>query len=654
MRTEGRALGRPLTICLLVGAVALLVAACGGSSSTSSPSSKGSSSSSGGASSTLAARSGPGYTSPTAPSGAKLMGGTVSFTEQPQAPPNYIFPMTSAQVCSTTNLNQFSYMLYRPLYWYGNNYSPTVDYSYSVGNKPAFSDNDKTVTVPMKHWMWANGTPVTSRDVEFYIHVYAADPAANYCGFVPGFMPQNIVSMATPNEHTLVLHLNKSYDPEWFIYNELSQLFPLPLAWDRTSLSQPAPTNPNAKLPDDTKAGAEAVYRFLDTQSKAVGSWASSPIWKIVDGAFQLQSFTSSGQVTLVPNPKFSGSPKPTISRFVELPFTSDTAQFNEIRSGGPSAVTIGNLPAQDAPQVPSVVKEGYTDNKASSYSANYFPLNLHNPTMGPVFSQLYFRQAFQHLIDQDGWTRAFLDNTAVPTYSPIPASPASPLTAFTASTNPYPFSTSAAATLLKDNGWKVVPGGTTTCQKPGTGAGECGAGIAKGHAISFNLDYMAGVAAIQGEMDDLQAEAKKVGISINLTNHPFSDVIGKAIACSPSASDCGWTAQNWGAGWIYGPDYLPTGEELYAQGAAANYGSYTTPQAQALIDKTVYGPLSGEKAALTAYASYIEKQVPDVFGPTSIGTYAGDGGTMVSSKLGGYAANAMGLLNPEDWYLTK
>jgi len=42
------------------------------------------------------------------------------------------------------------------------------------------------------------------------------------------------------------------------------------------------------------------------------------------------------------------------------------------------------------------------------------------------------------------------------------------------------------------------------------------------------------------------------------------------------------------------------------------------------------------------------------LFGPTSIGTYQGDAGTLVNSKLGGYAANALGLMNPEDWYFTK
>ncbi|MBV9836984.1 MAG: hypothetical protein JO156_02610, partial [Solirubrobacterales bacterium] len=389
--------------------VALLAAACGSSSSSNSSGVQGQNSTT-----VAAATAGEGLTSPTAPSGARQSGGTVYFTEGPSAPPNYIFPMTYAQVCGTNNITQLNAMLYRPLYWYGNNYRPTVDYDYSVGEAPAFSHNDQTVTIKLRPWKWSDGEAVTSRQVAFWINLYKADPAKNFCGYVPGYFPDNVTSVQTPDPGTVVLRLNHSYNPTWFLYNELSQIYPIPLAWDRTSLSQPAPKSDNGHLPDSTKAGAEAVYKFLDTQSKAVGSWASSPLWGVVDGPFRLQSFTSTGQATLVPNPDYSGSPKPTISRFVELPFTSDAAIFNEVRSAGPQGVTIANLPSVYAPQISAVVAQGYNHNAASSYSINYFPLNFNNPTVGPIFRQLYFRQAFAHLIDQPGWIDAFLHHTAV------------------------------------------------------------------------------------------------------------------------------------------------------------------------------------------------------------------------------------------------
>ncbi len=641
---------------LAIAIVAASVSACG---SSSSPSRKQATSSG----SVAVPASGPGYTQPTAPTGARVSGGTVYFTEGADATPNYIFPMYSPQVCSVTNSDQLMDMMYRPLYWYGNDYRPTIDYDDSIGEPPKFSNADKTVTIHLRPWKWSNGETVTSRDLVLWMNVMKASPATEWCGYVPGYFPDNVVSYSAPNPSTFVLTFNKAYDQEWLLYSELSQLTPLPLAWDRTSLKQPAPTSDTGHLPDSTKAGAASVYAFLNAQAKDLSKWATSALWQVVDGPFHLQSFTSTGEVTLVPNRAYSGAPKPAISRLVELPFTSEAALENQLRAAGTKAITIGNLPSQYAPQASALVGQGYTDNRAASYSFNYFPLNFNsNAPTSPghepvrfVFRQLYFRQALQHLVDQNGWIDAFLNKTASPTYGPVPPAPPSPLVSVAAlSENPYPFSVAAAASLLRAHGWKVVPGGTTTCAKPGTAAGECGAGIAAGEGIAFTIDYLSGVVSVQSEMNDLAASAKRVGIDITLTTHPFASVISTAVACHPAQATCKWTAQNWGAGWIYGPSYLPTGEQLYAPGAVANYGSYNDPSTTKLITATLTGPVAQESQALTRYARNVEEHLPVVFGPTSVGTYGGYAGTLIDRKLGGYAANALGFMNPEDWYFTK
>jgi peptide/nickel transport system substrate-binding protein len=640
-----------------VGAVlvALIAAACGSSSSHSS----------GGAPAPVSgATSGPGLTQATTGSGSKVSGGTVYFTESSDATPNYIFPMYTFAVCSTTNANQLMNMLYYPLYTYGENYRPTVDYSHSIGQQPVASNGNKTYTIKLNPYKWSNGEAVTSRDLVFWMNVMKASPSTEWCGYAPGYFPDNVVSYSAPDPSTFVITFNKAYDPEWVLYSELSQLFPMPLAWDRTSLSQPAPTSDNGHLPDTTKSGSAAIYKFLDAQSKKLGSWPTSPLWSVVDGPFTISSklggsFTSSGEVTLVPNPDWSGSPKPSISKFVELPYTSEAAIYNTIRSGGPSAVTVGSIPSQYAPQLSSLGAEGYDVNKAASYSFNYFPLNLNSsaPTspggepVRYVFRQTYFRSALQHLIDQNGWIHAFLYNTANPTCGPIPFAPPSPLVNTSSIPfGPCSFSPATAKQLLTSHGWKVVPGGTTTCSNPSL----CGTGIKAGEGISFSIDYLSGVVAVQDEMNDLASQAKKLGITINLTTHPFSTVIATGVPCTPKQATCKWTAQNWGAGWIYGPSYLPTGEPLYNPGSAANAGSYVDPKMTQLITQTITGPLSQEDAALSTYAAYAGQQDPVIFGPTSIGTFEGDAGTVVDKKLGGYSANALGFLQPQYWYFTK
>jgi peptide/nickel transport system substrate-binding protein len=639
----------------LVGTMVVLVAAvtitaCGSSSSKTSSTS--STSATGSAVSGIS-QTGPGLTEPTSPTGTRVAGGTVTFAEAPDSPPTYIFPAVSPAECSIANVTNFNALMYRPLYWYGNNYTPTVDFNYSVGNQPVWSDDDRTVTITLKDWKWSDGEQVTSRDVEFYINIYKAE-RDNNCEYVPGRFPDNVASVAAPNASTLVLHLNASYDPEWFLYNELSQLVPLPLGWDRTSLSQPAPTKDDGHLPDTTSAGAQAVYKFLDSQSKNSSKWTTSPLWTVVDGPWKLQSITSQGEATFVPNPAYSGSPKPSIAKFIELPYTSDTAAFDDFRSGGPSAVTIGYVPPQDSPVVSSLTAEGYIDNKGSQYSFNFFPLNYNNPTVGPIFKQLYVRQALQHLVDQAGWISAFLGHDATATASPVPVAPPSPLVSASATSSPYPFSVSAASTLLSQNGWKVVPGGTTTCDKPGTGTGECGAAITKGEALTFNLVYASGLTSLASEMNDLQANAKKVGITINLTVQAPSTITSAATPCTPAQAACKWQAADWNGGWVYADPYLPTGEVLFATGATTNFGSYSNPQATKLIDATISAPVAQETRELSDYATFMAQQLPVIYQPTSIGLYSANAGTLISNKLGGFSANSFTYLTPEAWYLVK
>jgi peptide/nickel transport system substrate-binding protein len=594
--------------------------------------------------------------------GTKIQGGTAYFQEGPGAPPTYIFPFISFAVCSTMNYGQLTYLMYRPLYWFGNNNSPAVDYNYSVGNKPVFSNGDKTVTVTLKNWKWSNGESVTSRDVEFWMNMeFAMAPKGDWCDYTPGYFPDNVASMSYPNSSTVVFHLKGAVNPTWFLYNELSQVTPMPIAWDRTSASGPTPTASTPNLPDTTPAGVAKVYNYLNSQATNVAGYASSPLWSIVDGPWKLQSFTSTGEVTFVPNPDYSGSPKPTLSKFVEVPFTSDEAILNEIKSGGPSALSMAELPDEYLPQLKSVEGEGYSAVNFTDYGISYFPLNEGNPTFGPVFKQLYFRQAFQHLVDAQGWLEKILGGYAVPTYGPVPTAPFSPWVDSYERNNPFKFSLSDAASLLKSHGWSnVSSGGVATCEKPGSGADECGAGVPKGLQLKFNLEYQSGSVVSAEEMEDLKSQASQVGIDLELTTAPFAQVVGKGINCgpdgqaAPSSSKCSWTALNWGAGWIYAPDYLPTGETLFYTGASSDTSGYSNAEADKLIKATTSGPASLTIPNMHAYENYIAQTLPVVFFPTATGNPTSAGVDLISKHLGGFINNVYTNLTPETWYLTK
>ena len=587
-----------------------------------------------------------------APLGTKTAGGTVTWAEAPSGVPNYIFPITPVSHFSVPNLAQFQALMYRPLYWFGNNYNASVDYDYSIGQPPVWSADDKTVTITLNPYKWSDGETVTSRDVVFFMNLLKQE-AANFGAYTPGYFPDNVASVSAPNPSTVVFTLTQAYDPQWFLYNELSQVTPFPLAWDVTAANQTPPTTDNGKLPDTTPAGAKAVFAYLTNLATNIGTYATSPVWKVVDGPWTLSDFTNTSQATFVPNPSYSGPNKPTIAKFIELPYTSEAAEMNVVKTG-PANLTIGWIPAASVPQKDSVVKEGYEAYDFYAFSFNYFVLNLQNPTLGPVFRQLYFRQAFQRLVNQQGWIKAYTNGTAIATNGVVPTQPSNSFVSTAGKSFPYPFSVSEASSLLSSHGWKVTPNGTTTCTSPGTGANECGDGVAAGQALTFNLDYQSGPVALDQEMKELKSEASKVGIVLNLTSHPFGQVISAAAPCKSTDPKCTWTAENWGGGWVYAPDYYPSGELLFTTGAGSNQSNYSDPKADQLIQATTTTPSATAQPALDDYQDYMQQQLPVIFQPNNAGNPVPGGLTLVSQHLGGFSANAFAYITPETYYLTQ
>ena len=47
-------------------------------------------------------------------------GGTATYALPPSNTPNYIFPFASSTYFSVVNSEDFQYLMYRPLYWFGN------------------------------------------------------------------------------------------------------------------------------------------------------------------------------------------------------------------------------------------------------------------------------------------------------------------------------------------------------------------------------------------------------------------------------------------------------------------------------------------------------------------------------------------------------
>jgi len=584
-------------------------------------------------------------------------GGTAYFAEQPETPPDYIFPLVSGSYFTVTNTADFQTLLYEPLYWFGDHKSTSVDYSLSIGNAPVYSDGDRVVTITLKHYVWSDGEPVSARDVVFWINLLKANPD-EWAAYVPGGFPDNVRSATVLNPTTVRLELNAAYNPVWYTYNELSQITPLPLAWDRTSLAAAVPSPQGSHLPDSTRSGAIAVYNFLNEQAGDIASYASSPIWSVVDGPWKLVGLTSDGVATFVPNRHFSGPDKPHLAKFVELPFTSAAAEFSVLRAGssvgGPGVasssdqISVGYVPDNDLLQSRALRSQGYQLLDWYPFQFDYFEPNFNNPKVGPIFQELYFRQAFQHLVNQEGWIHAYYGGLGVPTYGPVPASPANPYADANASVNPYPFNIPAAQALLAGHGWKVVPDGITTCERPGTGPRQCGKGITAGERLDFTLIYPSGLPYTDDSMVNLQSTAKQVGIEITLKQVPPTTVTSTILSCSPTQAACSWELGQYGAGWVFEPDHYPSGEEIFQTGALGNVSNYSNPTTDKLIAATTKASASSAQAALDAYQNQVQQELPNFWQPSP--------GTLVSlqSNLHGFVPNAYGFISPEEWYFTK
>jgi peptide/nickel transport system substrate-binding protein len=572
-----------------------------------------------------------------------LKGGTAVMSEPPSQTPNYIFPFMDPSVSTNQNLFDFTYLMYRPLYWFGYGSQPVVNPSLSLAYTPTFSG--RNVTIKLKHYMWSNGTPVTAQDVVFWINMERALPQ-DWFGSVPGGFPTNVSDVRVVSSTELTMTMTKPFSSTWFLYNNLSQITPMPAAWDRTASG---PSNCDTTISD-----CAAVYSYLAGQAKDLNTYATSPIWGIVDGPWRLSAFNADGHVTFVPNKSYSGPVKPKLSAFEEVPFTTDSAEYDVMQSPNSSTkIDFGYIPASDLPSKPAgasaganpLASKGYTLAPLYAWGIGFYVMNFQSTTgNGPIIRQLYFRQAMAYLMDQQGVITGPLRGYGSVTVGPVGSTPVSKfLSPQGKQGDPFPFSIAKAKALLTSHGWKVVPGGATTCVDPA----KCGPGIAQGKTLSFNFPYASGLTWLTSEMTELQSNAAQVGIKLNIEPQPINQVTSVAAAnCVAVKVSCDWDMANF-EGFTFSPDYLPTGDVLYKTGATSNYGAYSDAQNDAMIEKTL---LSSNLSYMYSWQDYLAKQLPFEWQPFPAYQI-----TEVANNLKGALPQSPTLgINPENWYFVK
>jgi peptide/nickel transport system substrate-binding protein len=573
-----------------------------------------------------------------------VSGGTATFAELPATTPNYIFPFVSSAYISVSNLNLFQYLMYRPLYWFGTGASPTVNTTKSLANVPVWSNGGKTATITLKHFMWSNGQPVTAQNIVFWLNMETAVGATDY-GAYTGFPNAQVTSMKIASPTTLVLNLNKAYNQDWFLYNELAQVVPMPEAWDRTA-SGPSSCS-------TTVSDCAAVYKYLDAQSRNLSGYVSSPLWSIVDGPWKLTSFNADGYVAMVPNKSYSGSDKPHLSQFEELPFTTDAAEYNVLRAPSSSSkIDVGYIPTADLPAKPAGAAvgsnplSGYTLGPWNVWGISYYTVNEQSTISdhAAIFKQLYFRQALAYLLNGQAVLQGPLKGYGSLTTGPVAPVPATSWVSSQGATNAFPYNPAKAKSLLTSHGWTVTPGGTDTCAN----ASLCGSGITKGSTLSFGFAYATGLQWITAELTQLQSNALALGIKLNLKPEPFDTVVAASAGnCVVAKIPCNWDMADWGLGWSFYPDVLPTGETLFKCGAIANSGGYCDPNNDSLIDQTL---ASSNLQYMYNWQNYLQTQLPVEWQPNAPYQVT----EVVSNLRGVLPQTSTLMLDPEDWYYVK
>ncbi len=566
-------------------------------------------------------------------------GGTVTIAEV-AATPNFVFPFAPATNTDGWNVNLTNPM-WPMLVYAGDGAQSVVNPQEGLTSSITYADDDRQVTLNLKHWNWSDGQPVTSRDFTFVYNLLKAN-ASNWSGYIAGLFPDNVAKVSTPDAHTVVIDLTKSYNPSFYTEDVLSSIPLLPQhAWDKTSMSGAVG---NA---DETPAGAKAVYAFLQKEGGDMATFASNPLWRVVDGPWTLSSFTSGdGGYSYVPNTAYSGPDKPILDKVVDSPFTTDTAELNALRSG--SSLDVGQLPLNDVKQVSALEANGYSIADVPVPGVAEIIPNLYNAKVGPELQQLYVRQAMEYLIDRNQIVSKVYSGYADPGNGPVPLRSSGPwVSPLEKSGGPYPYAPAKAIALLKAHGWKVVPGGSTTCQSPGTGPTDCGAGINAGAPLTFQLDYTSGIAANDEQNAAIQSSEAQAGITINLKSEPFNTLTGEATPCTAAAhpaSSCGWQLMDYG----YDPYSLyPAGDGLFNTTGSSNIGGYSNPEMDQLVNATEYG---SQTSVFFTYEDYAATQLPWLWLPNQ------DQILVYRKNLQGIAPlnPFSGGLNPELWHYTS
>lgn len=191
--------------------------------------------------------------------------------------PTWIFPISAPGKTQGEN-GIFINMLYKGFYEYkldADNQFNLDDRS--LAEEPKVSEDGLTYELTMKPSKWSDGQEVTTRDVEFWWNILNANKE-EWSGYRKGNFPDNVAEFKIIDDHTVSFTTTEAFNPGWFVDNQLASVRPLPQhVWGKTSESGEI-----GDFDRDTE-GAQAIFAMLTEASKDLQSYATNPLWKVVN-----------------------------------------------------------------------------------------------------------------------------------------------------------------------------------------------------------------------------------------------------------------------------------------------------------------------------------------------------------------------------------
>ncbi len=574
---------------------------------------------------------------------------TLTIPQPVGTEPTSVFPFYTGAECYTVNIDYWNLMS-RPGYWFGLGSSIAEQPALSSLNQPSFSTNgsgDTVVTITTKPWKWTNSNSPTAasetqdaQEVVFWLNMAKAQEkqgANATCGNVPGFgIPDQVKTVTEPDGptgNTVQITFTGAESHSWLIANELSQIDPMPTAWDTTNGTNNGGCSTEAwsAVTNDGHDQCSNVFNYLS------GLQINDPIWNWADGPYRQQSAGYSsgapdGNDVQIANTNYSGPEAAhAVKTIVYVPYSSVDSEIADLQSG---KLDTGYLNPSDVKKSPgpgkagAIVRSGLSKFESVGsidWGVFYFMYNFGNshstwPTTASwthLVNQQYIRGAMQQAVNQAQIDSSVNNGYSVPTYSAVPAFPKNSYA--TGVTNPYPYSIAKAKATLKAHGWSSAY--PAVCTKSGTvGCGSTAYPILKGATLTLSVLVPSGIPSVKQQIVDEVDTMKEAGIKLVPIYQSQQDV---GNACFGGTED--WELCAYG-GWLYAPDYYPSGEVLFAVGSSSNSGGYDSAEMQTLVaDTTISGnvALNGTNHAVspaTSFAEWSAVDDPFLWQPTPAG----------------------------------